>query len=149
MSNYEQNDCSECNGISRNDIVLQDMCDCCTICYKFFCTACDRGCDCIWRNTPKGAALKAHEILRRVVFRYILSEEKCEASHCNSRVPFALIKSCDMIHTVFGGRGFKCRTHVCPCDLEDGFVNYMTEQCYRCNQLSCMHYTYGCECDNC
>ena len=144
MSNNTQNECSECRGILRHDIVLQDMSECCNVCYTYFCTACGKRCECIWRNTPKEAALKAHAILRRFVFRCIISEEKCE--DCNARVPFALLKRCEMVHTVFGGRGFKCRTHVCPCDMDD-YDKCMTQQCYSCNRMSCIHCAYGCECD--
>lgn len=143
MNNYGQNCCTGCG----DGDILQQNSECCNVCYTYFCTVCGHGCECIWRNAPNESALKAHAILRRFVFRYIMSEEKCEVSYCNAHVPIALLKSCDMVHTVFGGRGVKCRTHICPCELEDGFDNCMTMQCYSCNRLSCIHCANGCECD--
>lgn len=62
---------------------------------------------------------------------------------CGARVSENLVRDHAMTSVLFGGKGFKCKNHLCVCDTEN---DYAEEQCWTCLQQACVKCGWGCTC---
>ena len=113
----------------------------CNNCYKFYCTYCNRGCDCVWRYMDN-ATVAANKIIKSFFSPYTCEHtEDYGMPNCGARVSRRLFSKLIIHGDEF--HGIKCIKHVCQCQYGNEFD---FDTCEECHNRMCIKCFYGCVC---